>query len=196
VVLVFFSLGHLQLHEFIVTVLLFAATDFSSHPAELMSFASALLFLLLNANQALDFTTPTKEVDDPGCILTGIDNQLLEPLFDVDAVANAALHNFQLCNMFVLFDDDLGFWVKPRSTTWFSRFLLEQYDDHRWVQMFRMTKPVVFALADLLRPHEQKHDTKYRGDCTLRYRQLVYKKKVQIVQKKLKTKLLCLITGD
>ena len=61
-----------------------------------------------------------------------------------------------------VFDDDLGFWVKPRSTTWFSRFLLSEYDDSRWVQMFRFTKPAVFALADLLRPTIQKKDIKYR----------------------------------
>jgi hypothetical protein len=52
--------------------------------------------------------------------------------------------------------------VKPRSTTWFSHFLLEQYDDQGWVQMFRMTKPAVSILADLLRPHIKKQDTKYR----------------------------------
>jgi hypothetical protein len=127
--------------------------DFSSHHAELMSFTSALLLLLLNANWTLDCPAPTEEVDDPGYILTSIDNQPLEPLFDVDAIACAALHNFRLYNVFALFDDDLGFWTKPWSTTWFSHFLLEQYDDRRWVQMFWMTKPAVFALADLLRPH-------------------------------------------
>jgi hypothetical protein len=58
--------------------------------------------------------------------------------------------------------EDLGFWVKPRSTTWFSRFLLGQYREERWIQMFRMTKPAVFALSDLLKPHVQKQDTRYR----------------------------------
>jgi hypothetical protein len=46
--------------------------------------------------------------------------------------------------------------------TWFSRFLLKQYDDQRWVQMFQMTKPAVFALADLLSPHVKKQDSKYK----------------------------------
>ena len=78
---------------------------------------------------------------------------------DPHAEMQAALQNFRLCTSLNVFDDDLGFWVKPRSTTWFSRFLLS---DIRWVQMFRFTKPAVFALADLLRPTIQKKDTKYR----------------------------------
>jgi hypothetical protein len=38
-----------------------------------------------------------------------------------------------LCTMFNLLDDDLGFWVKSRSTTWFCRFLLSQYGKERWI---------------------------------------------------------------
>jgi hypothetical protein len=52
--------------------------------------------------------------------------------------------------------------VKPHSTTWSSQFLLNQYGEDRWIQIFRMTKPTVFAHSDLLKPHVQKHDTKYR----------------------------------
>jgi len=74
----------------------------------------------------------------------------------------AELYNYRLYSMFNFYDDDLGLWVKPRFTTWFSRFLLEQYNDQRWVQMFRMTKTPVFVLADLLRPHVQCQHTKYR----------------------------------
>ena len=85
-----------------------------------------------------------------------------EPLFDPLADMRIALQNFRLCTSINLFTDDLGFWVKPRSTTWFSRFLLTEYDNTRWVQMFRMTKPAVFALTDLLRPIVQRKDTKYR----------------------------------
>jgi hypothetical protein len=81
---------------------------------------------------------------------------------DSDRVAVALLYNFRLCTMFNLLDDDLGFWVKPRSTTWFCRFLLSQYGEERWIQMFRMTKPAMFALSDLLKPHVEKQDTKYR----------------------------------
>ena len=72
------------------------------------------------------------------------------------------MHNFKLCNIFALFDNNLGFWVKPWNTTWFSKFLLEQVDGFCLLEMFRMTKSAVYALANLLRPHVQKHDTKYR----------------------------------
>jgi hypothetical protein len=81
---------------------------------------------------------------------------------DAEHITTVALHNFRLCNVFSLFDKDLGYWVKPRSTTWFSRFLLEQYGEDRWIQIFRMSKRAVFALTDLLRPHIQKQDTKYQ----------------------------------
>jgi hypothetical protein len=78
------------------------------------------------------------------------------------SMLRTTLHNYRICTAFMFFEEDLGFWVKPRSTTWFSCFLLEQYDNNRWVQMFRMTKPAVFALAGLLKPHVEKADTKYR----------------------------------
>jgi hypothetical protein len=110
VVSVFLSPGHLQLQEFIGTVLLFATMDFSNHPAQLMSFTSALLLLLLNANRALDFLAPTEEVDDPGCILTGIDNQPLEPLFDIDAVAPLLFttSDYVMCLLCLMMISDFG----------------------------------------------------------------------------------------
>jgi hypothetical protein len=80
---------------------------------------------------------------------------------DLDQISTAALHNLKICNLFSLMDDDLGFWVKPRSTTWFNQFLLNQYGEERWIQMFRMSKPTVFALSNLLKPHVQRQDTKF-----------------------------------
>lgn len=61
-----------------------------------------------------------------------------------------------------MLEEDLVYWVKPRSTTWFSRFLLEQYDEDQWLKLFRMTKASVFALADILKPTIVKKDTRYR----------------------------------
>lgn len=85
-----------------------------------------------------------------------------ESTLDMVTVTRAALYTFRLSNVTSLLGDDLGYWVKPRSTAWFSRFLLDQYDDDRWITMFRMTKPAVFHLAALLKPRVQKKDTKYR----------------------------------
>lgn len=85
-----------------------------------------------------------------------------EPLHDPLAAVCFGLQTFTLCPTFDLLNDDIRYWVKPRSTTWFSRFLLGEYDSTRWLQTFRMTKPTVFSLAELLTPHVQKKDTNYR----------------------------------
>jgi hypothetical protein len=130
--------------------------------AEILSFASALLLLLLNAHNALGPILECQREEDHVVFPNVFIPSSQECISDAEHIATATLHSFKLCSLFSLFDEDLGFWVKPRSTTWFSRFLLNQYGEERWIQMFRMTKPVVFALSDLLKPHIQKHDTKYR----------------------------------
>ena len=50
---------------------------------------------------------------------------------NIHCTSIAALHSFQLCNNLLLGDHELGYWVKPRSTTWFSRFVVEEYNDDR-----------------------------------------------------------------
>ena len=55
------------------------------------------------------------------------------------------LHCFQLCSNLVF--NDLEFWVKPQSTTWFLRFTLQEYDDERWTSVFWMTKVSVFITS-------------------------------------------------
>jgi hypothetical protein len=94
------------------------------------------LLLLLSANRALDLPASLESNEEASTLVTASAYDSFQPSFDVDVVTHATLHNFRICNIFSLLDDDLGFWVKPRSTTWFSRFLLDQYDDHRWVKMF------------------------------------------------------------
>jgi hypothetical protein len=135
---------------------------FFDGPTEILSFSSALLLLLLNSHRALEQTV---HMD------TDRDSEISPDLWydaghmsstDVEHITTAALHNFRMYNVFSFFNEDLGYWVKPRSTIWFSRFLLEQYSEDRWIQMFRMSKRAVFALTDLLRPHIQKQDTKYQ----------------------------------
>jgi hypothetical protein len=134
---------------------------FESEP-EFLAFSSALLLLLLNSQRALqqclpigneDLESDLQELSLPSHLVTNSD------VLDFSA---ASLHTFRLWNVFMMFDADLGYWVKPRSTTWFSRFLLEEYGQERWITMFRMTKPAVLALSDLLGPHVKRQDTKYR----------------------------------
>ena len=132
------------------------------HAHSALTFAAWLLLQLLNAPQAVYITPKIEEEDDGTDTLLPMVELASEPGPDPNDIIRSALHNFRLCISFNIFDDDLGYWVKPRSTTWFSRFLLGEYDDNRWIHMFCMTKPAVFALADLLRPSVQRKDTRYR----------------------------------
>jgi hypothetical protein len=47
---------------------------------------------------------------------------------------------------------DLGFWVKPKGTTWFSHFLFTEFDDKRWVENFCMAKATIFHIVADLKP--------------------------------------------
>jgi hypothetical protein len=121
--------------------------------AKILSFSIALLLLLLNAYNSLGQHVGGDNADNP---VSSTDSfSLLGECSTVDAerFAVVAVHNFRLCTVFYVLDEDIGFWVKPHNTTWFSRFLLSQYGEEHWIQMFRMTKPAVFVLNDLLKSH-------------------------------------------
>ena len=109
---------------------------------------SLLLFLLvLNVNRILELTANS---------IVGFneDERFLQliTLGELGGSESMAvtLHHFRLYNALSILDGDLGFGMKPRSTTWFSRFLIQQYDDARWVRMFQFT---IFTLSDLLKSH-------------------------------------------
>ena len=137
--------------------------DAFMQPGSVFAFTAWLLLQLLHEPLCSNFIPmgPEAEEDseDP---FAGVVGTLMGPQHDSHALFTAGLHNYRLCTMFQMFDEDLGYWVRPRSTTWFSRFLLKQYNDHCWIQMFRMSKKPVFALADILKPHVQRQDTRYR----------------------------------
>jgi hypothetical protein len=78
------------------------------------------------------------------------------------ALSTAALHDHRLSCGLIYFDDDLRYWVKLRSTTWFSDFLISLYDDARWIEQFQMDKASIADLCYRLRPQIEKQDTKYR----------------------------------
>ena len=82
-------------------------------------------------------------------------------IHDAESLFRVTLNNYLMCTTFNFYVEDIGFWVKPCSTTWFPKFLLEQYDNSRWVSMFRMTKPCVFAFTELLRPELAQKNTTY-----------------------------------
>jgi hypothetical protein len=78
------------------------------------------------------------------------------------AISTLALYNYHLCAGLIYFDDELRFWVKPRSMTWFSQFLMSLYDDSRWLEFFHMDKRSVADMCYRLRESIQKQDTHYR----------------------------------
>jgi len=135
--------------------------DPAQFPVDMMSTACFLLLMMLKTNRILvDFSKGFVEEE-------AAQDRLLPSSFDDNKAWNmeihtqAALHDFRLWSSHLLLDEDLGYWVKPRSTTWFSQFLLHEYDDRRWIEMFRFSKSGVFRLAALLAPAIRKKDTKY-----------------------------------
>ena len=136
--------------------------DFVRLPTEIMAMASTILLFLLSSNRIVDPSHPYDTEDDGNLPLQIMSQPSLQSSFDMESITQAALHSFRLCNFVVLFEDDLGYWVKPRSIAWFSQFLLDQYDDERWLAMFRITKAVVFNLAEILKTAMEKKNTKYR----------------------------------
>ena len=83
--------------------------DFLMDPAEVMSFASALFFLLLTANWGLDLPASIDFDENFLNKFIPVDDDFLQGKFDGDAITLAAFHNLCLCNVFSLFDDELGF---------------------------------------------------------------------------------------
>jgi hypothetical protein len=66
------------------------------------------------------------------------------------AISTAALFDYRLFAGLICFDDELRYWVKPRSTTWFSQFLMSLYEDSRWIEFFRMDKATVADAGHVL----------------------------------------------
>jgi hypothetical protein len=81
-----------------------------TNPTEVMAFMSAILLLLFTTNRALDVAAPSLvfEVDEEEPFGNS-EGQCVEVALDVDHITSAALHHFRLCNVFSLFDQELGF---------------------------------------------------------------------------------------
>lgn len=135
---------------------------YSDVPLDLLSATSLLLLLLMETHQRLlDSALPeiAAQVPPDFTVVNSFTNFAADNVEDLSMVA---LHHFRIWSTMNFLDEDMGYWVKPRSTTWFSRFLIEEYDDDRWIEMFRFTKREIFNLASLLSPTLRKQDTKYR----------------------------------
>jgi len=136
--------------------------DFFSDPCNVITFTSLILALIVDANEPVPLTTAQlnpENAEDTNVLSLQIPEA---PVMDTLAMVSTALHSYRVCTGPYPYSDEISYWVKPRSTTWFSHFLLEEYDNTRWILMFRMPKNYVFALAELLKPAVQKKNTKYR----------------------------------
>ena len=104
-----------------------------------------------------------------------LDDDVGHYMVQLNRTSAAALHCFRVCNNIISNDTALGYWIKSRSTTCFSRFVLEVYNDDRWSLFFRITEDFVLQLSNQLRPYVQKNNatcclaipTLFRVACTL-----------------------------
>jgi hypothetical protein len=160
-------------------------------PANVEEFLPAVVVLLKNvADSMLDSEDAALASDagvgaaaPPTCA-----TKVHEALVDMNTIVTSVLHDFRLAHARCILDDELGFWVLPRSTAWFSQFLLHEYTDERWVSNFWFTKASISCLAAVLVPYCKRQDTRYRKAGPVRVRvaaalyKLVYGASLLIVQ--------------
>jgi hypothetical protein len=51
-----------------------------------------------------------------------------EALISMNTIIASILYNFKLAHARTILDEELRFWILPRSTAWFSQFLLHKYN--------------------------------------------------------------------
>jgi hypothetical protein len=104
------------------------------------------------------------DVDPISFTFFELDNNIVNTLQALESkytLLFIALHEYRiLFGLSVLFDD-LGDWVKPKSTTWFSRFLLTKFDENHWVENFILIKATLFCIVEKLQFLLLKQDTQY-----------------------------------
>ncbi len=72
-----------------------------------------------------------------------------------------AIHELQISYALNLLSVDLGHWVKLKKIIEFSKNLLIEFNDNRWVESFRMNKLTLFNVDECLRHVLQKQNIKY-----------------------------------
>ncbi|KAG0571720.1 hypothetical protein KC19_VG036800 [Ceratodon purpureus] len=94
-----------------------------------IAFTLWVMLLILNSTEAVAIPQFIETNTDEDNTVVALAENLDEGFLDAETEITATLHHFRLCLACNFLDDDLGFWMKPRSTTWFSCFFLEQYDN-------------------------------------------------------------------
>jgi hypothetical protein len=95
-------------------------------PTEVLAVLSMVLLLLLNSQQALEVANSPDSDDGDSSEedFTGEEGYVLE---GGDFSVFAIVHHVRMLSMFIVVGEDLGYWVRPRLTTWFSRFVVEEF---------------------------------------------------------------------
>jgi hypothetical protein len=123
-------------------------------------FLPTLILLLKNVVDSMQ-SSGAEDVGEDAKIIPNVFN-VHRVLVDMNTIVSSVLYDFRVAHDSSLLDPDVGWWVKPRSTTWFSRFFLFEYDDSRWIENFRMSKSSLLNLSRMLAPHIQRQNTRFR----------------------------------
>ena len=107
------SLAVLRRSKLYCLYILKTEMDTEIHTHSTLAYASWLLLQLLSAPQALYVPPPNEEEENDDDAFRSLVELVAEPLIHPHDTISCALHNFRLYTSFNLFDDDLGFWVKP-----------------------------------------------------------------------------------
>jgi hypothetical protein len=90
---------------------------------------------------------------------------------EISTSINAAvLHQLRSLLSMTYADDGDRWWVKTRSITWFEQLALTEYDDHKWIELFRMSKATLLRISEHIHPLIGKQDTNFRGCVPTRTR--------------------------
>jgi len=95
-------------------------------------------FLVFLIHMFKDFCDVTSEF--PSTLLLGDDIEYVDRSYLQLQYISIYLHAHQMVSNFSFLGMELGHWVKPCSTTWFSIFVVTEFDDVRWKHNFHMSK--------------------------------------------------------
>ncbi|XP_054841812.1 uncharacterized protein LOC129333895 [Eublepharis macularius] len=56
-----------------------------------------------------------------------------------------------------------AYWVFPRSWDWWDKIVLDNWEDHHWIEGFRMSRSTFHEIVDVLRPRLQRQETTMRS---------------------------------
>jgi hypothetical protein len=130
------------------------------NPNDVALFLPTLILLLKNVVDSMQLVE-TEDVGEDSKVVPDVCT-IHRVLVGMNTVMSSVLHDFRVAHARSLLDQDVGWWVKPRSTTWFSRFFLFEYDDSRWIEIFFISKSSLLNLSRMLAPHIQRQNTRFQ----------------------------------